>query len=66
MPRIRPLAFLDTAALVALSALLLAAASWTRLAVPIPGTAMVDPDRAIAVAFADDTGLADDELSYRE
>ncbi|MEZ4320414.1 MAG: hypothetical protein R3F61_23240 [Myxococcota bacterium] len=57
MTRHRPLAFLDTAALFALTALLLAAASWTKLAVPIPGTALVDPDQVVAVALADDTGL---------
>ena len=65
MSHTRPLAFLDTAALVALSALLLAAASWTHLVVPIPGTAMVDPDMAVAVALAEDTGL-DEEAEAAE
>jgi len=63
MTRIRPLAFLDTAALIALSAVLLAAASWTQAGAPLPGTAMVNPDLAVAVALADDTGLVRDDVS---
>ncbi|MCB9677419.1 MAG: hypothetical protein H6737_20090 [Alphaproteobacteria bacterium] len=59
--RIRPLAFLDTAALTALSALVLAAASWTKLVVPTPGIALVDPDPHVAVAQIVDTGIDTDE-----
>ncbi len=55
MRRTSPLlASLESGERLALAALLLAAASWTKIAAPLPGTAMVDPERAVAVALAED------------
>ena len=65
------LASLESGERLALAALLLAAASWTKIAAPLPGTAMVDPERAVAVALAEDAAAeapeeseaADDDVS---
>lgn len=59
----RPLAFLDSAALLALSLALLAAASWTHVYAPVQGANLLDAEAAVAEALQADTGLSDDELS---
>ena len=59
----RPLAFLDSAALLALSLALLAAASWTHVYAPVEGSGYFDAEAAVAEALQTDTGLSDDELS---
>lgn len=59
----RPLAFLDSAALLALSLALLAAASWTHVYTPVEGAGFLDAEAAVAEALQADTGLSDDELS---
>ena len=59
----RPLAFLDFATLVAVSLVLLTIAGWLEYANSVSGVGFMDPERAVAVALATDTGLADDNLS---
>ena len=59
----RPLAFLESAALLALSLALLAAASWTQVYTPIHGDGLMNAEAAVAEALLMDTGLSDDELS---
>jgi hypothetical protein len=48
------LATLESGERLALAALLLATASWLKIAAPLPGTAMVDPEQAVAVALAEE------------
>lgn len=56
MHRVRPLAFLDTSALIALAAVLFAVAAWTEVTLALQAdVAGGAPDPV--VAFADDTGL---------
>ena len=61
----RPLAFLDSAALLALSLALLAVASWTQVYAPVDVTGFPNAEAAVAEALQGDTGLTDDELSPR-
>lgn len=57
--RIRPLAFLDTSALLVLAVGALLLAAWTQVGGPLPGAALVNIESAVEVALAADTGDAD-------
>lgn len=61
----RPLAFLDSAGLFALSLALLAAASWTQVFAADDTVGFMDAETAVAEVLQADTGLTDDELSRR-